>query len=75
MGAHAHYQAENARPNAAYLHMGTAVRKAIAAGLHKSMRSGGSHGQEDTLERETTFWSLYMWEKWVLPGPLSTYHH
>lgn len=45
--------------------MGTAVRKAVAAGLHKSMSSGGSHGQEDNRERQTTFWSLYMWETLV----------
>lgn len=65
IGTYAHYQAENARPNAAYLHMGTAVRKAVAAGLHKSMSTGDSHAHEDTRERQTTFWSLYMWETYV----------
>lgn len=73
--AYAHYQAENARPNAAYLHMGTAVRKSVAAGLHKSMSSSGSHAQEDTQERQTTFWSLYMWETYVRFNPPSTCRH
>lgn len=65
MSVYAHYQKECARPTAAYLHTGTAVRKAVAAGLHKSTRSGSSQSVDETQQRHTIFWSLYFWETWV----------
>ncbi|KAM0148262.1 hypothetical protein ACHAQE_009901 [Botrytis cinerea] len=52
---YAHYQAVAGRINSAYLHLGTAVRKAHAAGLHRAV-------SEFKEERVETFWSLYSFE-------------
>lgn len=60
---HGHLQLERARPNSAYLHLGTATRKAVAAGLHKEVASSTTAaGQDDVEERRATFWSLFFWE-------------
>lgn len=57
-----HFQSERARPNSAFLHIGTAVRKAIAAGLHKGASIRRGQTQEELDQRRITFWSLYFWE-------------
>lgn len=57
----AHYQSEQGRPNSSFLHLGTAARKALSAGLHKDTPSN----MEDTEGRQTTFWSLYFYETWI----------
>ncbi|KAF7923322.1 hypothetical protein EAE99_007019 [Botrytis elliptica] len=57
---HAHYQAVVGRINSAYLHLGTAVRKAHAAGLHRAASSLSV--SEFKEERVETFWSLYSFE-------------
>ncbi|KAM5344899.1 hypothetical protein ACJ41O_010761 [Fusarium nematophilum] len=55
---------ERARPNSCFLHIGTAVRKAVAAGLHKDacMRLGPT--EDDVDQRRIMFWSLFFWETW-----------
>ncbi|KAF7891169.1 uncharacterized protein EAF02_001494 [Botrytis sinoallii] len=55
---YAHYQAVVGRINSAYLHLGTAVRKAHAAGLHRAASSLSV--SEFKEERVETFWSLSM---------------
>lgn len=57
-----HFQSERARPNSAFLHIGTAVRKAIAAGLHKGASIQQGQTQQELDQRRITFWSLYFWE-------------
>lgn len=59
---YAHYQSERARPNSAYLYLGTAVRKAIAAGLHKNTLLQAERTTGDINEKRSTFWSLYFYE-------------
>ncbi|KAG8669526.1 hypothetical protein FPOAC2_08858 [Fusarium poae] len=55
---------KRARPNSSFLHVGTACRKAVAAGLHKDgcMRPG--YTEDDTNQRSITFWSVFFWETW-----------
>ncbi|PYH42846.1 Zn(II)2Cys6 transcription factor [Aspergillus saccharolyticus JOP 1030-1] len=62
---HAHYQSEQGRPNSSFLHMGTAVRKAISAGLHKEAPSESGEAANRTEERRVTFWSLFFYEVWT----------
>ncbi|KAF7891785.1 hypothetical protein EAF00_008087 [Botryotinia globosa] len=66
---YAHYQAAVGRINSAYLHLGTAVRKAHAAGLHRAASS--LSGSEFKEERVETFWSLYSFECLGRPAALS----
>lgn len=65
---HAHYQIEQGRPNSAFLHLGTAARKALSAGLHKDAPTPTKKDGdvESTEERRTTFWSLYFYEMWAM---------
>ncbi|CAK7271019.1 hypothetical protein SEPCBS57363_004401 [Sporothrix epigloea] len=62
-----HYSSERARPNSSFLQAGTAVRKAIAAGLHKGV-GGGSRGNaaqqspDAARQMRITIWSVYFWE-------------
>ncbi|KAL1993761.1 hypothetical protein VTN49DRAFT_2430 [Thermomyces lanuginosus] len=64
----AHYQSERARPNSAFLNLGTAVRKAVAAGLHKNTQLHGEQSKDDAAEKIATFWSLYFYECWICFG-------
>ena len=64
---HAHFQNEVGRPNACFLHLGTAARKAISAGLHKESPHDSGETWEITEERRRTFWYLYIYEKLVAP--------
>jgi hypothetical protein len=56
----ADYQLNIGRPNAAYLHLGTACRKAFALGLHRATSSGVS--SVHTEERCNALWCLYFFE-------------
>ncbi|KAH6622685.1 fungal-specific transcription factor domain-containing protein [Chaetomium tenue] len=58
------FYAERARPNSAFLVAGTAVRKAVGAGLHKDV-TGTAQSCEDTRQRRVTIWSLFFWETWL----------
>lgn len=62
---YANYQNEQGRPNSAFLHLGTATRKALSAGLHKDVPHGDSQDQETIEERRITFWSLYAFETYL----------
>ncbi|KAL4912639.1 hypothetical protein BDW62DRAFT_206290 [Aspergillus aurantiobrunneus] len=62
---HAHFQNEIGRPNSCFLHVGTAARKAISAGLHKESPNDGRESIESAEERRRTFWYLYIYENWV----------
>ncbi|KAF7595935.1 hypothetical protein BBP40_004081 [Aspergillus hancockii] len=53
------------RFNSSFLHLGTAARKAISAGLHKEPPRNSDEGSESVEERRATFWSLYFYETWV----------
>ncbi|OAA64322.1 Zn(2)-C6 fungal-type DNA-binding domain protein [Niveomyces insectorum RCEF 264] len=53
-----------ARPNRAFLSAGSAVRRAVAAGLHKGVM-GASHSKDDIQQARITIWSLYFWETWL----------
>ncbi|KAL6869399.1 hypothetical protein ACO1O0_000724 [Amphichorda felina] len=55
-------QLERAYPNSAFLHIGTAVRRAIAAGLHKDASGRAADGQREIDQRRITFWALQFWE-------------
>ncbi|KAJ5640250.1 uncharacterized protein N7484_008112 [Penicillium longicatenatum] len=61
---HANYQNEQGRPNSAFLHLGSAARKALAAGLHKDVPYGEVQTPETVEMRRITFWSLYLFETW-----------
>ncbi|EEU44870.1 uncharacterized protein NECHADRAFT_96390 [Fusarium vanettenii 77-13-4] len=61
---HGHFQSERARPNSSFLHIGTAVRKAIAAGLHKDADMCPGQSSADADQRRIMFWSLFFWETW-----------
>lgn len=63
---YAHYQSEKARPNSAFLCLGTAIRKALAAGLHKNTRFKVEQTTEDAEEKRLTFWSLFFYDMLVL---------
>lgn len=65
---HGHFQSERARPNSSFLHIGTAVRKAIAAGLHKDANICPGQSDEDADQRRVMFWSLFFWETYVHPS-------
>ena len=56
----AHCQLNIGRPNAAYLHIGTACRKAFALGLHRGLVSALS--EDEAKDRCNTLWVLYFWE-------------
>lgn len=60
-----HFQSERAKPNSQFLHIGTAVRKAVAAGLHKDVCVRPGQSMEDVEQRRLLFWSLYFWETWT----------
>ncbi|CAG7966597.1 unnamed protein product [Penicillium olsonii] len=55
---------EQGRPNSAFLHLGSASRKALSAGLHKDVPHGAEKTPESIEERRVTFWSLYIYETW-----------
>ncbi|KAJ5931154.1 hypothetical protein N7466_006647 [Penicillium verhagenii] len=61
---YANYQNEQGRPNSAFLHLGSAARKALAAGLHKDVPYGDIQTPETVEMRRVTFWSLYLFETW-----------
>ncbi|KAI5777159.1 hypothetical protein EDC01DRAFT_732677 [Geopyxis carbonaria] len=62
----AHYHQIQGAPNSVYLAVGTAMRKALAAGLHKETLAAapGPH----TAERRLTFWSIYILESTICYG-------
>ncbi|KAJ2898356.1 hypothetical protein MKZ38_003984 [Zalerion maritima] len=62
---YAHFQSERAKPNSCFLYVGTAMRKAVAAGLHKDANTQGGLSKEDIAQRRLTFWSVYFWETWI----------
>jgi hypothetical protein len=66
----ADYQLNIGRPNAAYLHLGTACRKAFALGLHQIKNSANSN--TDAQERCNTLWCLYFFEVYGNSLTLST---
>ncbi|KAJ5667677.1 uncharacterized protein N7477_006247 [Penicillium maclennaniae] len=49
---------EQGRPNAAFLCLGTASRKALSAGLHKDVPYDIAQTPENIEERRVTFWSI-----------------
>ncbi|PCG92003.1 Transcription factor [Penicillium occitanis (nom. inval.)] len=59
---------EKARPNSAFLCLGTAIRKALAAGLHKNTRFKVEQTTEDAEEKRLTFWSLFFYDIWICFG-------
>jgi hypothetical protein len=59
---YAYFQSEQGRPNSTFLHLGSAARKALSAGLHKDAPSDDTQSQESIEERRTTLWSLYFVE-------------
>lgn len=58
---YSHFCAEDARPNSGFLLAGVAVRKAVAAGLHKDV-IGATHSQDDTRQGRITIWCVFFWE-------------
>ncbi|KAJ5771411.1 uncharacterized protein N7511_003462 [Penicillium nucicola] len=62
--SYGNYQNEQGRPNAAFLHLGTATRKALAAGMHKDVPDNIDQSPANLEERRVTFWSLYAYETW-----------
>lgn len=60
----AHFQCISGKPNSVYLLVGTAMRKAVAAGLHKEALSKERQDVDFALvqERRLTFWSIYIFE-------------
>ena len=60
----ADYQINMGRPNSAYLHLGTASRKALAFGLHKEP-IGESIDYEHLQKRRSTMYCLYFHERSV----------
>ncbi|KAJ9489396.1 hypothetical protein VN97_g3869 [Penicillium thymicola] len=61
---YANYQNEQGRPNSTFLHLGSASRKALSAGLHKDVPHDVDQTPENIEERRVTFWSLYIYETW-----------
>ncbi|KAJ6138811.1 hypothetical protein N7471_005297 [Penicillium samsonianum] len=55
---------EQGRPNSVFLHLGSASRKALSAGLHKDVPHDVDQTPENIEERRVTFWSLYIYETW-----------
>ncbi|KPI45457.1 uncharacterized protein AB675_721 [Cyphellophora attinorum] len=61
---HTIYEKEHGRPNAAYLTIGAATRKALAMGLHREKKV--THiSAEDLEERRITLWTLCFHETWM----------
>lgn len=70
----AEYQTNMGRPNAAYLNLGTACRKAFAMGLHKECDT--TLVTPDVLQkRRSTLWCLYFHERFDLLDPLAHGFH
>ncbi|KAJ5452561.1 hypothetical protein N7445_000744 [Penicillium cf. griseofulvum] len=63
-GLYANYQNEQGRPNSTFLHLGSACRKALSAGLHKDVPHDVDQTPENIEERRVTFWSIYVYETW-----------
>ena len=59
---HGLLQMERAKLISNFLHLGNAVRKAVAAGLHKGTSSPWSRTPEEIEYHRTLFWCLYFWE-------------
>lgn len=59
----AQFQLERSRPHSAFLYVGVAARKAVAAGLHRGISIRGQ--MRDCLQRRLTFWSLFITETYV----------
>ncbi|PTB37859.1 uncharacterized protein TrAFT101_005267 [Trichoderma asperellum] len=59
----AQFQMERSRPHSAFLYVGVATRKAVAAGLHRGISIRGQ--MRDCLQRRLTFWSLFIQETWI----------
>ncbi|EEY16571.1 C6 zinc finger domain-containing protein [Verticillium alfalfae VaMs.102] len=55
------YQTNMARPNSAYIHLGTACRNAFSMGLHRHI-TAPSMKAESVQERIATIWCLYFHE-------------
>ncbi|KAJ5691768.1 transcriptional regulator family: Fungal Specific TF [Penicillium macrosclerotiorum] len=55
---------QTGRPNSAFLHLGSASRKALSAGLNKDVPQIEKQSPENMEERRITFWSLYLYETW-----------
>lgn len=60
----AQFQLERSRPHSAFLYVGVASRKAVAAGLHRGISIRGQ--MRDCLQRRLTFWSLFIMETYVI---------
>ncbi|KAF8246623.1 hypothetical protein K440DRAFT_474306, partial [Wilcoxina mikolae CBS 423.85] len=65
-----HYNSICGKPNSVYLLIGTAMRKALAAGLHKEALSQSRQSVDFALvqERRLTFWSIYIFEVTICYG-------
>lgn len=61
----AQLQLERARPNSAHLYLGSATRRAMAAGLHKEAVSRRQGSREESERKIVTVWALYFWETWT----------
>ncbi|KAI5782946.1 fungal-specific transcription factor domain-containing protein [Pyronema domesticum] len=61
-----HYNSICGKPNSVYLLVGAAMRKALAAGLHKEALTKGRRQESIdhylAQERRFTFWSIYIFE-------------
>jgi hypothetical protein len=57
------YQVNMGRPNSAYLHLGTATRRAFAMGLNRE-GSRARHSNEELQKRRSTMWCLYFHERY-----------
>lgn len=58
----AEYQVSMGRPTSAYVHLGTAARKALAAGLYTEP-AGSTFDNETMQQRRCTMWCLYFHEQ------------
>ncbi|KAF7561008.1 hypothetical protein G7046_g3144 [Stylonectria norvegica] len=56
---------ERARPTSSFLHIGNAVRKAVATGLHKGSSVRNGQTQEDVNQRSVLYSAVYFWETWI----------
>ena len=68
-----HYNSIAGKPNSVYILLGMAMRKALAAGLHKEVLSCGRKSVDclTVQERRLTFWSIYIFEvsSYLAPQP------